>query len=214
MTKITCISDLHGFFPVLPGGDLLIIAGDLTARDKDEDHSCFLKWLFSQKYDKVVVVAGNHDNNIKEDILEKSINVDYLKDSGIEYRGLKVWGSPWSCRFYGMNPRCMAYTKKTDEELSKKWGLIPDDTDILITHSPPYGILDKCSNADRVGSISLWRRIEKIKPSLILCGHIHESYGILEERNTLFINASHVNERYEPVNEPITIDFSLTRCSD
>jgi len=59
---IDCISDIHGFFPKLDGGDLLLIAGDLTARDEPQQFKEFKQWLKEQRYAKKVLIAGNHDN--------------------------------------------------------------------------------------------------------------------------------------------------------
>lgn len=212
---ITCISDLHGYFPSdLPGGDLLIVAGDLTARDTPLEHINFYEWLREQPYSKKIMIAGNHDNfiqNLKSKYFPPTVyysNCEYLCDSGTEFEGLKIWGSPWVKSFPGMNPKCMAFTVDTDGELAEKWDKIPADTDILITHSPPYGILDYIEGQGSVGSGSLLTRSSNIKPKIHIFGHIHECYGQLKTK-TLdlphFINASHVNEHYKPVNKPVRI---------
>lgn len=227
---ITCISDLHGFYPKLEGGDLLIIAGDLTARDESHQYKDFDDWLYDLNYRLKIVIAGNHDNLLmcNDPFLEGILGTtpEYLCDSGIEFEGLKIWGSPWTKTFFGMNPYCKAFTVNTDEELEEKWALIPDDTDILITHTPAWGIHDKMLYYDsgrqewideNVGSGSLanWiaNHINTLK--LHVCGHVHEGYGIHDIREaaamkndpttTVFINASHVNRLYKPVNKPVRI---------
>lgn len=211
---IDCISDLHGYYPELDGGDLLIVAGDFTARDTLTELSKFKDWLSVQKYKKIITVAGNHDNLIEqrigigdEDSWDSEF-LSYLEDSGTEFCGLKIWGSPWTTKFPGINPHCCAFTVDKDEELQEKYDLIPNDTDILITHNPPYGILDKTSRGECVGSKNLQMQLyTRLRPKLFICGHIHEAYG--QEPPGGFIeiavNASHVNERYEPVNKPIRI---------
>src|SRR5208337_2162917 len=136
---------------------------------------------------------------------------------------LKIWGSPWTKTFERMNPHCKAFTCDTEEELAEKWALIPDDIDILITHSPPQYGLDKTINQFFVGSESLRDCVFKNQPKLHVFGHIHEAYGIItketiqdlifkitgkfDERlfSTTIVNASHVNERYKPVNKPIRV---------
>ena len=220
---IDAVSDLHGHYPELEGGDLLIIAGDLLANGDDliELQYAFEKeWLRFQalKYKKVIIVAGNHDN-IFTQLDEygwtwRNSNVEYLCDSGAEFEGLKIWGSPWTMSFKGMNPHCMAFTCKTDDDLVEKWKLIPDDIDILITHSPPYGIMDEILNyhtgkIENVGSKSLAHQIKsmKIRPKIWIWGHIHECYGFKTSFYTQYINASHVNEHYKPVNKPFRIEF-------
>lgn len=242
---IDCISDLHGYYPELDGGDLLIIAGDLTARDRPEEYDYFLNWIEHQKYKKIVFIAGNHDNFMKDwepskepiDNLKFDLETRYLCDSGTEFeyeeeieedhkfkgiikykqkKKLKIWGSPWSLWFDGINPKCKTFTG-SENDLKKKFDLIPDDTDILITHSPPYGILDSvkkyCYNNPRdydiicAGSKSLGLKVGNITPpKLWAWGHIHESYGEAVSRaGCRMINCSYVNERYEPVNKPIRI---------
>lgn len=220
---IDCISDLHGHYPKLDGGDLLIIAGDLTRHDTLIEYEQFDKWLRDLQYRKKVIIAGNHDNHLQNGYSIKY--GEYLCDSGTEYQNFwtdkkvvltaqnyKIWGSPWTKRFEGMNSKCMAFTVETDEELADKWKLIPNDIEILVTHCPPYAFLDEIySPQDRihlsVGSPSLLSKRVDCKPRLHIFGHVHEGYGIFEGNNTKFVNASHVNERYEPINQPIRIEL-------
>lgn len=216
------ISDLHGHYPKLEGGDLLIVAGDHCANDSLGQINRFKDWLVSEgsKYKKTIMLAGNHDNWIQR---KEFFNQDrscwdhpyhaYLEDSGTEFEGLKIWGSPWTKTFEGMNPHCKAFTLDTEEELAEKWALIPDDTDILITHSPSFGNYDALKNPDgtwgpSVGSISLWMSSLVIRPKVHVFGHIHEGYGHSVHVNGIhLINASHVNERYKPVNKPVRIEL-------
>jgi len=227
---IDCISDLHGNYPTLDGGDLLIVAGDLTARDTPYERLEFLEWLANQEYKRKIFIAGNHDNSLINQSFTKTRNdgVDYLCDSGTEFeyeepvrnlfdpndeslffkKKLKIWGSPWTLTFPGINPKCTAFTG--DEELlASKFALIPDDVDILITHGPPFTILDKTNRGEQVGSINLMaHHLKRLRPRLFVFGHIHEAYGQEgphQWNNTKYVNCSHVNEHYEPVNKPIRI---------
>lgn len=200
---VTAISDLHGYQPRLPGGDLLIIAGDLTSNDKLSQHQQFREWIHSQNYRYTVYIAGNHDHGLLDYVQKGMPGVRYLCDSGTEFEGFRIWGSPWSPLFYGQNPLASAFSV-TESELIDKFALIPDDTDILVTHTPPWGILDYCSNG-RVGSGALLRRVKDVKPALHVFGHIHEGAGRVLVDDTLFVNASHVNGRYKPVNPPIQL---------
>jgi hypothetical protein len=218
---IDCISDLHGHYPKLEGGDLLIVGGDLTARDTLEGYMDFDSWLQDQDYRCKILIGGNHDNLIQNKGWEKltepfsDLCCDYICDFGTEFEGLKIWGSPWTLRFEGMNPHCMAFTVDTEEELAEKWAMIPDDVDILVTHSPPKGMLDKTIDGTPAGSQSLTNKIHRLQPLLHVFGHIHESYGkedyfipatkYIGVVGCHFVNASHVNERYQPVNKPIRI---------
>lgn len=211
--RITVISDLHGSVPELAGGDLLIIAGDLTLTDTEIQYFEFFKWASEQFYKKIIVIGGNHDNFLQKngDTLKNSGIFSYLCDEGTEFEGFKIWGSPWTKTFPNMNPKCKAFTCDTEEELDAKFSLIPDDIDILITHSPAYGILDKNSRGLNCGSISLLKHIERVKPTVHVSAHIHEAYGQLllkhQGPNTICINASHMDEVYDPINEPITIEI-------
>lgn len=216
---IDCISDLHGFFPNdLPGGDLLIVAGDLTASDSEKEIDIFGQWLCRQNYKLKIYIAGNHDNFCQKRMGPADLmGINYLCDSGTEFQGLKIWGSPWTLRFEGMNPDCMAFTVDTEEELAEKWAFIPDDTEILVTHSPSWGSNDTTECGKRVGSKSLcyWIANHANTLKLHVCGHIHEAYGIWDVRKIqcglgdlltpVLVNASHVNERYQPINKPIRI---------
>lgn len=115
-----------------------------------------------------------------------------------------------------MNPDCMAFTVDTDEKLAEKWAMIPDDTDILVTHSPPKGYMDQLETGEHVGSKSLfdwWYNNSKLKIKLWVVGHIHESYGRFDANHyyssgkMTIVNASHVNEHYKPVNKPIRVEL-------
>lgn len=222
--KITCLSDLHGCQPELPGGDLLIIAGDCTSSDKLFDWKYFLTWLKEQAYKKKVLVGGNHDNVLMQCATTQEVRriglpdpgYDYLCDNGTEFEGLKIWGSPWTQTFPRQNPRCMAFALDTEEELNEKFKLIPEDTDILITHSPMYGVCDKMkrikfsgrAKEEHTGSMSLRSHFFRVKPRLHVFGHIHEWGGKqLDLCTSVCVNAAYVNDYYEPRNEIVNIEI-------
>lgn len=225
---IDCVSDLHGEYPTLEGGDLLIVAGDLTGSDKMIQYGHFGAWMDRQNYKKKVLIGGNHDNYLERKGFEfikdvyDSINVEYLCDSGCEYEGLKIWGSPWTAQFPGINPHCCAFTVNygcdTDDWLNEYWEQIPKDTDVLITHCPPYGILDGTRRGEHVGSGCLLNKVIEIEPKLHVFGHIHEWGGktiepakgtyfpdYYDRCETIFVNASVMNEDYDMVNKPVRI---------
>lgn len=218
---VDCISDLHGTQPELEGGDLLIIAGDLTARDEHKEYEEFVRWLAKAKYRKIVIVAGNHDTKFVKDGYAKGLfsyldlpPTSYLCDSSTEFEGYNIYGSPWTRYFEGMNPDCAAFTCHHDCTMTEKWDQIPEDTDILVTHSPPKGILDETSRKYRVGCEFLRDRVRQIRPALHIFGHIHEAHGQKIElhdegygfrQQTTFVNASQMNKDYKPTNKPIRI---------
>lgn len=213
MITIDCISDLHGYKPPLLGGDLLIVAGDLTARDTEPEYQQFIHWLNNQQYRKKIVIAGNHDGELQQNPgLLKFADCDYLCDSGTEFEGYKIWGSPWTPEFYNWH-----FMKKRGAELKEVWDKIPIDTDILVTHGPPYGILDKVEISSRgdkfklAGCEELRIAVERVKPKFHIFGHIHENGGqsltlkhpgFGDENNTIMINASLMNEDYHPIFKP------------
>lgn len=206
---IDCISDLHGEYPELDGGDLLIVAGDLTAMDTELQMHKAYNWMNDQKYKKVVFIAGNHDRNI-DYIAGGGESVIYLQDSYTEFEGLKIWGAPWTPTFGNWY-----FMRRRGEEIKKKWDLIPDDIDILVTHGPPYGILDKVTISSRgdqykhAGCEELRTCVERIQPRLHVFGHIHAGYGRMflkcTPRDVLCVNASIMNEDYDAVNKPIRV---------
>lgn len=222
---IDAISDLHGHYPKLDGGDLLIVAGDLTKNDSPNQVNQFIVWACRQNYDRVLIIAGNHDNVLEHDhqsghtyeclpLPNTKSYVSFLCDAGTEFKGLKIWGSSWTKTFQGMNPKCKAFTVDTEEELADKFSSIPHDVDILITHSPPHDLLDQTVWKEHVGSLYLRGALEYcFRPQLWVFGHIHESYGKTEYKTCstgkpcILVNASHVNEIYQPVNKPFRIEL-------
>lgn len=205
---IDCISDLHGFYPKLKGGDLLIIAGDLTARDSLDCWTEFHIWMNKQKYKKVIYIGGNHDNAL-EGLIPSSapkskVDHEYLCDSGTQFEGLKIWGSPWTRNFTGQNPKAKAFSLENTKLMKEKWILIPEKIDILITHSPPNGILDQTWK-NRCGCSELRRAVARIQPKLHVFGHIHEAFGKEKRDGITYVNASYVNEHYDPINQPIRV---------
>jgi 3',5'-cyclic AMP phosphodiesterase CpdA len=172
MKKITFISDTHtkhdkvnGF---LPGGDILIHAGDLTGRGYLNEIDDFLKWFDKiDNYDTKIFIAGNHDfgfednpNQIKS-LLTEYKTVDYLQDDLLlvgkgDYEDMvKVWGTPWQPEFHNW-----AFNLPRGEKLKEKWDMIPANTDILITHGPPFGKLDYIPyDGKNVGCEELIKRV-------------------------------------------------------
>lgn len=152
--KITLISDTHNkhkhITSDLKGGDLLLHGGDLTSMGYEHEIREFAKWYDSlSNYDHKVFIAGNHDwgfqNNVDKvkEIVGFYENITYLQDqlhtvqdeNGTE---VKIWGSPWQPEFYNW-----AFNlPRNGEELKTVWDMIPEGTDILITHGPAWGFVD------------------------------------------------------------------------
>jgi len=95
----------------------------------------------------------------------------------------------------------------TPEILSAIWAKIPKNLDILITHGPPFGILDRTTRGVNAGCPKLLEVVQIQTPRIHVFGHIHEGYGMREKDGTVFVNASLCNANYDLVNKPVTIDL-------
>lgn len=217
---ITFISDTHNkhheITDKLKGGDIIIHSGDFSSMGYSSDLIRFLNWFSNLPYTEKIFIAGNHDfcfeNSPIESrkIVDKFKNVTYLQDDFV-YIGehpnfIKIYGTPWQPRFFNW-----AFNiDRNSDELNEKWKQIPNDTDILITHCPPFGVLDKIKGTSMsLGCELLIDRINHINPKINSFGHIHTGYGYKNINNTHFINASVLNERYEVDNDVITIDWDI-----
>ena len=205
--KIIAISDTHGQHRKLklPTGDMVIHAGDISKRGHPVEIEDFLDWFSNLKFRHKVFIAGNHDFFLEDahpDIIGRMIpkNVIYLNDSGVEIDGLKIWGSPVTPYFHNW-----AFNRKRGAEIKTHWDMIPGDTDILITHGPPFGILDETVYSKRTGCEELLLRVYQIQPKYHIFGHIHEDYRVLAKRETTFVNASVLDDRYELMNQPFVV---------
>jgi len=207
--KLTFISDTHSLHRQikLSGGDLLIHAGDVCNRGTEGEVLAFIQWFEKQDYVHKIFIAGNHDwffeeysDNYIRKLLPESIY--YLNDSGIEINKVKFWGSPIQPTFFNW-----AFNRERGAEIDQHWQKIPSDTDILITHGPPFGILDKTVGNLNVGCEMLRKKVDALQPKIHVFGHIHESRGILEQNNTTFINAATADIHYKMVNLPINVEI-------
>ena len=206
--KIITISDTHSqhLGLKLPEGDMIIHAGDVSGSGSAVAVKSFLNWFSNLDYKYKIFIAGNHDwffEKNKESEIEKYIpeNVIYLNDSGVTIENINIWGSP-------VQPWFLNWAfNRMGKEIISHWNKIPENTDILITHGPPYNILDKTTQGTLTGCPYLLEKINKTKPKYHIFGHIHESYGIIEKNNTTFINASVLDVKYRRVNDPIIFEM-------
>jgi Icc-related predicted phosphoesterase len=220
---ITFISDTHTKHRYcendLPGGDLLIHAGDVMNSGYDENDVWeFLNWFNKQEqYKGHVFIAGNHDRffenkpNETKNILREYPKVTYLQDNSLLYvnedtnDACSIYGSPHQPEFHNW-----AFNlPRNGEELQNKWNNIPKDIDILITHGPAWGHLDVVPYGHlSVGCELLRECVDVIKPKIHVFGHVHSGYGYKFHNGTHFFNASVLDERYSYSNKPITIDWN------
>ncbi len=188
--RIVCVSDTHSWHDrtVVPEGDILVHGGDITRKGSLEDVAKFDRWLSTLPHRHKVVICGNHDFcfQTEPEVARTCItNAHYLEDAGCEIEGLRFYGSPWQPWFGGW-----AFNLETRDELAATWAKIPLDTDVLLTHGPPAGILDLTHRGEHVGCHDLLARVFEVKPRLHVFGHIHEAVGWTEIDGITFVNAS------------------------
>ena len=206
--KITCISDTHTAEIELGSGDVLVHAGDLTYRGRTKETKRQLDWLasYKDKFKEIIIVPGNHEVDwqsghvpFQRYCAERGLTV--LVDQSKIIDGVKFYGTPTTPEFCGW-----AYMKLPGE-IGAYWDNIPDDTDVLITHGPPHGILDANPHDYKCGCPQLLTRVKVVKPSIHIFGHIHDGHGMVEKDGTVFINAAIMDEDYQPTNNPIKVQL-------
>ncbi len=195
------LSDTHGHHRALtdlPKADIIVHSGDIGFAGTESEFTDFIDWFIKLEYRCKILVGGNHDSYMEEEDakqIQKLLpsNCYYLLHSGLTIEGLRFWGVPL---FISENLSGVYF------DLIKK---IPSSTDILITHQPPYGILDKAGPYN-FGCRELLDVVSTIRPKYHLFGHIHDAYGIEKTEHTTFSNASIADENYELKNEAFVFE--------
>ena len=208
--RLVFISDTHGLhdrMPPIPGGDVLVHAGDLTTVSTVANTEDALRWLASLPHRHKVLIAGNHDflferrPDVAHDLLPPGVS--YLRDSATVIDGVRFWGSPWQPTFHHW-----AFNLDRGPQLAQVWSLIPADTQVLVTHGPPQGILDVVTGGEHVGCADLRRRIAELPQLRVHAyGHIHEAYGTTIVDDCQFVNTSICTVNYVPANRAIVVDL-------
>lgn len=231
-TRFVCISDTHSTHRRLevPPGDVLIHCGDVSERGLLKEVLDFNLWLGTLPHKLKIVIAGNHDICFDKGIMENLKNSDglqrfsyqkdipesiwrdwqsiltncvYLEDSEITVNGIRIYGSPWQPKFQNM-----AFNQRRGSEIMKKWDQIPEEIDILLTHGPPAGRLDRVRRGTRAGCVDLLNTVQlRVKPKYHVFGHVHEGYGVDSDGNTVFINCASVDVMRNPSHPPIIFDY-------
>jgi len=206
--KIVTLSDLHGHLPEnLPEGDCLVIAGDICPAT---NHNVafqakwlevrFNLWLDFLPYKDIVCIAGNHDWVFeKAPAFVPKLKCHYLQESSVVINGVKMFGYPHTPVF------CNWAFNRSHGELTEIVNKIPEDTDVILSHGPAYGILDSVTDqrwhgtAVDLGCKALRKRVDELPNlKLVVCGHIHSAHDMIKRGNTTFVNASYLNESYYP----------------
>lgn len=203
MASLCIISDTHRKHReiTVPACDILIHCGDFCSFQREDLQTLndVDAWFSEAPAKHVLCVGGNHDF-LLETREFRFANAQLLQDRGVEISGLTFYGTPWCPELSGF-----AYFATTDE-LIDRWKQIPSGIDVLITHTPPYGILDlPTSGAIHVGCPYLLEELKRVRPRLHVFGHVHASRGRNKTQATHYINASIVGGpdfavRYAPTN--------------
>jgi predicted phosphodiesterase len=229
MTRITILSDTHtkhGLIPMsdLPGGDLILHAGDImnSGYNKNDIHD-FCHWFHSlDQYQDKVFIAGNHDRMFENHPVEANMIVNnygsviYLQDDDLVLYGdgpngdmpennIRIYGLPHTPEFYNWAFNVPRNSHQMQEIMNK----IPENVDLLVTHGPAFGTLDTVAGRmnDHLGCELLAERIKVIKPKIHICGHIHSGRGYEFKDGTHYFNASVLDEQYKYTQKPMTFDW-------
>lgn len=214
---IDLLSDTHNQHEKFQceGGDILIHSGDCTGRGSIAEAIKFLDWYAKQDYSHLIMIPGNHDwafekhTHLMNDEA-KNRGIHLLNDSGLIVKDMldqnndyliKIWGSPVQPWFHSW-----AFNRQRGADIKRHWDLIAPDTEILITHGPPYGLGDEVTmvNGDSydppqfVGCEDLLNHINNSQVKLHVSGHIHEGRGVRYEKDRCFVNASSLDRMYYP----------------
>ena len=210
--KICCLSDTHQHHKKIkmPESDMIIHAGDFTYHGELAEVKKFLQWYGEQKAKYKLLVCGNHEVEISKQPFQllqqmcEDQGIRILNNNHTIVEGLTIFGSPNSSKFgYGW-----AYNS-TENELENIYSSILPDTDVIITHGPAYGRLDRVLMGNCVGSMALTKRISELSNlKLHVTGHIHESRGTLIRNGVLTVNAAICGIPYtDVIINPIVVEL-------
>lgn len=196
--KIVHISDTHGLHKQLidlQKTDVIVHSGDFTMNGSESEVLDFFQWFCDLPYKHKIAVAGNHDMCLYDGGIDGlPDDVHYLREEGIEIEGVKFWGIPLFMEYALYNK----YPAVIDN--------IPNDIDVLITHQPPFNILDNTCGI-HFGSTELSEKLKLVNPKLHLFGHDHNSNGILKVEETIYSNAAIVDNQYNFKYAPRVIEI-------
>ncbi|KAF0684025.1 Aste57867_23946 [Aphanomyces stellatus] len=228
--RFVCVSDTHGKHDQVdvPDGDVFIHAGDFSNTGSHNQLRRFAAWIESLPHAHKIVIAGNHEYSLdrawydkdgrkrhkeyQDPIVSKQILqrvCTYVENEVIDVGGVRIYGSPHS----PVIPGCiMAFNLMPGRPSAAHWSKVPSDVDILVTHTPPFGILDANLRGQKCGDEDLLREVStRIRPRYHIFGHIHECHGTSKVDGTTFVNAASCNVRHQADNPPIVFDIDVVK---
>ncbi|TEB36013.1 Metallo-dependent phosphatase [Coprinellus micaceus] len=225
-TRFVCISDTHSHFPEIPLGDVLFHAGDMSSWGYPAQIQQVFDWLVELPHPIKIVIGGNHDLCLDPDlhgvfeegdeaqllVIRAFVRSEAVKERGIhylEYEGMefttqagetwKVYGSPAAPR------HARGAFQYDDEETAKElYRKVPPDTEILLTHTPPFGVLDTSKKGKNAGCRYLAERLRELHSCrLHVFGHMHEAFGTevlgTDSGQRVAVNAAVASRKSKPV---------------
>jgi hypothetical protein len=191
-------------------------------RDPEQQKSWFDRtvrpWLAGTPATHRILTWGNHDwcgqacsfrGDWPDEASTRDLQIlvdEATRVPGIGDACISVWATPWSNQF--MNWAFM----KAPAELEAVYAAIAERVDILVSHQPPYGFGDRyydvrSGKVEHLGSRELLAAIDRVRPKLVICGHVHDGYGRFEYDGIPIYNVSVVDEQYRLVHQPTVIDL-------
>lgn len=225
--RVVCLSDTHGRhrrINWIPEGDVLVHCGDFTHQGTHAEVADFNAWLGTLPHRHKLVVAGNHDfcldaaeyeahwqkefghRQFDDPHASRALlsNATYLDGRSVVIDGVKFFGSPMTPPIPG---RTMAFNVPRGFAAQQHWAKMPADVDVLITHGPPNGVLDKTFTGLRVGDEALLKEVvSRVRPQFHVFGHIHEAYGATRIGKTAFVNCATSTLLGSLKHPPVVID--------
>jgi len=200
--QLVLLSDTHELHREIPAGDIFIHAGDFTMFSRSlRGIVDFNEWLGELPHQHKIVVPGNHETFLQTDPENRSLigNATVLINQAATVAGLRIWGSP-------VTPSGPAFGIRSDEKRERLYCSIPADTEVLITHGPPFGILD-CNPRSTLhqGDRVLLEAVKRVRPKIHVFGHIHGAYGIMQDEHTTFVNAGLLGRDGDLDKKPIAL---------
>lgn len=205
----------------VPPCDILVHCGDATNHGTLDSLQAFNAWCGDMKQrvcKDVIFVPGNHDKGLDPNRAENSeqfekariamSNVILLTSDAVEVQGLRFYGASMTRTPSGRG----AFSSSSENASFLEFSKIPEGLDVLVTHSPPYGVLDAVRRDfkdEHLGSHALREIVLTRRPKYHAFGHIHEGYGRMTESGIHFINASSCDSRKLPVNDAIEVLIEL-----